>query len=306
MHNAASTLRIVIERNRNEMETLNNETNLRHQKVYFEDKNLIHPNQEIIELGQNIYKFIKYNIYCRPKDKNKYKNYLIFKLNNLIMADRAGLNLVYSRDRNNYIKKYCCEENKSFFELGVVTAVSDQLESKFYIKQTKGKLNLYNKGGHMTIVEIRPKLKKIFSTIILHSIERSEKIEQIVLRNKKILKLKNGREVTIKNSVCYKDTDHERIPIMRRELCEIYQFYKQQDLAGFLPDHVSAEQPELLKYLNQYNRTGRIKLIRYPDGHYFTVIDRMVKRIFNDGTFLHGGGYIASGRISQGNSVSTY
>jgi hypothetical protein len=280
---------IITERNENEMETQNNEIHARYQKVYLEDKTLIHPNREIIELGHNIFTIIEYNIRCPSKDKKKYKSYLIFKLHNLIMADSVGVNLIYSRDRNNYIKKYCCEENKPFWERCVVTTVSDLLESNFYIKQIIGKFNLYNQNRHMTIVEIRPKLRQLISIIRLQNIERSEKIEQIELRNKKTIKLKNGNEVTIKNSVCYKDTDHERIPIMRRELSEIYQFYKQQDLGGFLPDQVSAEHPELIKLLKQYHRTGRIKMIRYPDGCYFTILDRMVRRIFNDGKFLHGG-----------------
>ena len=257
--------------------------------VHFEDKYLIKPSKEIQCLGNEIFHNIENEIQCRPKDKEKYFNYLNFKLNNLIIANRLDQPLIYSRDRNNYIKKYCCEENKHFWELCVVTVVSDLLESNFFIKQTIGKFNLYNLNRHMTIVETRPNLKERLSTIKLHNIERSEMIEQIELRKKKTIKLKNGKEVTIKNSVFYKDTDHKLIPKMRRELSDIYQFYKNQDLSGFLPDQVLAEHPELLKYLNQYHRTGKIKLTKTADGHYFTIIHRMVRRIFNDGTFLHGG-----------------
>jgi hypothetical protein len=141
----------------------------------------------------------------------------------------------------------------------------------------------------MTIVELSPKLKQMLFTIKEIGIHYSERIEQIELREKKIVTLKNGKEIKVKKSICYKDTDYERIPIMKRELSEIYQFYKQQDLSGFLSDHVSAEQPELLKVLKQYNRTGKIKLIKNDDGYYFTIIHRMVRRIFNNGTFLHGG-----------------
>jgi hypothetical protein len=271
------------------MESLTKATLAKHSKAYFEDKCLIKPSKEIQSIGNEIFRIIENGIQCSQKEKVKYYNYLNFKLNNLAIANSLKNHLVYSRDKNKYLKKYCCEENKSFWELAVVTTVSDLMESNFFIKQTKGKLHLYNPNRHMTIVELRPKLKQMLFTIKDIGIHYSERIEQIELREKKIVTLKNGKEIKVKKSIGYKDTDHERIPIMRRELSEIYQFYKQQDLSGYLSDHVSAKQPELLKVLKQYNRTGKIKLTKTLDGYDFTIIHRMVRRIFNNGTFLHGG-----------------
>jgi hypothetical protein len=260
-----------------------------HSNAYFENKYLIKPSSEIQSIGNEIFQIIEHGIKCRLKEKEKYYKYLNFKLNNLAIANNLNNYLVYSRDKNKYLKKYCCEENISFWELCVVTTVSDLLESHFFIKQTKGKFNLYNPKRHMTIVELRPKLKEMLFTIKEINIKYSERMEQIELREKKIVTLKNGIEIKVKKSIIYKDTDHKRIPIMRRELSEIYEFYKQQDLSGFLPDHVSAVQPELLKVLKQYNRTGKIKLTKTLDGYDFTIIHRMVRRVFNNGTFLHGG-----------------
>jgi len=42
-------------------------------------------------------------------------------------------------------------------------------------------------------------------------------------------------------------------------------------------------------WLIKYHATGRISITQKLTGCYFTVRDRMVKRIFNDGSFLNGG-----------------
>jgi len=258
-------------------------------KVHFEDKNLIDPPDEIIDIGNEIIEIIEPTIRCKKKEIDKCKKYLIFKLHNIALSFNAGLLLAYSRDKNRYIKKYCCHENRSFWELKVVTRISDALESYYFIKQIKGNYNQLETKRLMTLVEVRPRLHEKLNTISLKYIKRSEKIEQIELRIKNITSSKNGKNITTSTLIAYKDTDDPRIPIMKRELTKIFNFYKQQNINGFIDSHVLAENPLMHDWLLKYHSTGRISIKEEPNGCYFTIRDRMVKRIFNDGSFLNGG-----------------
>jgi len=140
-------------------------------KVHFEDKNLIDPPDEIINIGNEIIEIIEPTIRCKKKEIDKCKKYLIFKLHNIALSFNAGLLLAYSRDKNRYIKKYCCQENRSFWELKVVTSISDALESYYFIKQIKGNYNQLETKRLMTLVEVSPRLQGEYNTISVKSIK---------------------------------------------------------------------------------------------------------------------------------------
>ena len=253
--------------------------------VVWENNRFIEPSPQLLSLAEQIFDLINYSLQYQKKDKDKYFDYLAFKLNNLYSAYRSGCNLAYPRDSRVYLKKYCAEENRHFWTYSIISNVSDALEANLYIRHFKGN----NLIGYRTVALIRPNLLKELSRINLIKIKLSDKLNPIELRRREGIKRPDGKIEYRKFPVSYKDDQDERIPKMRLELGEIYRFYKNQDLSGFISAAALSDNPEYLKRLIQYNSTGKVDLVKRHDGIHFTIVDRWVKRIFNNSTFINGG-----------------
>jgi len=253
--------------------------------VVCENNRYIEPSTQLLSLADQIFNIIDYRLGYKKKEKQKYFDCLVFRLNNLYSAFKSECNLAYSRDSRVYLKKYCAAENKHFWEYSAISDVSDALEANLYIRQIKGN----NIIGYRTIAIIRPSLSKILDCIRPYKIKLSDNLNPIELRKREKSIAPDGKTKYRKFPISYKDDQDERIPKMRKELGNIYNYYKNQDLAGFIPDSVLSNNLEFVKILNQYNNTGKIDLLQRYDGMYFTIVDRWVKRIFNNSTFNNGG-----------------
>jgi len=258
--------------------------------VIFEDNRLISPPSAIVELANEIFKSVKYSLnYCRNHE-HKYEDYLSFKLHNLLIATKCNRNLVYSRDQNYYKKKYSCDENKHFWERAIVKDASDVLERLWYIKQVKGQRAMHDMLGFRTRAISRRRLVERLDKISIGNVIRSDNIETIVLRDRKKVLKKGNQKIIKRIEMYYNDEDYCRIPKMREELSLIYNYYKEQDLVGFLPIDIAEKNQRLVnEFLNIYNRTGKIELFENPTGYHFSINERTVRRIFNEGTFFNGG-----------------
>lgn len=264
------------------------------ENVFFENNRLINPPSQIVKLSEILFVNIKSYLNHLKRDEYKYLDCLTFKLHNLLLAYTSIKHLVYSRDKNYYLKKYSCKENRHFWEKKIIIDVTDALEKSWYIRQIIGRRRQFHMQGFRTTVTILPWLSEKFEDIHLGSIQLSENIDQIELRDRKerCVKRKNGNKILVidKPKKFFRDSQHFRIPQMRVQLNRIYKFYKKQDLRGFLPYSVAAKNHKLVtEFLYPYRDTGRIELIERPKGYLFKIKDRWIRRIFNDGTFLHGG-----------------
>ena len=258
--------------------------------VICENNRSIEPSSQLLSLADKVFEMISSNMEYRRKDKNRYFDCLAFKLNHLYCAYRSGCNLAYSRDSKFYLKKYCADENRHFWEYSIISEVTDALETGLYIRQIKGN----NLIGYRTIAVIRPFLSEELRKIVPYKVKLSDNLNPIELRKREKIIGTYGHIEYRKVPISYKDDQDERIPKIRQELGEIYTFYKNQDLAGFIPAPILTKNPEYIKILSQYNNTGRIDLESQQEGVHFKIIDRWVKRIFNNSTFENGGRLYAS------------
>ena len=103
--------------------------------VTFEDNQLINPPRKIVKLSNEIFFNIESQLQFYKKDEQKFRDYLTFKLYNLLLAFKSGEMLVYSRDYNIYRKFDSCDQNRHFWEWKIITSVSDALDNGFYVKQ---------------------------------------------------------------------------------------------------------------------------------------------------------------------------
>lgn len=261
-----------------------------YEDIIFEDNRLISPPPAIVELSNEIFQSLKSNFHCNKRDEYKYKDYLTFKLYNLLIASKCNRYLVYSLDQNYYKKKYSCDDNKHFWEREIVKDASDALERLWFIKQVKGLRTDFNKPGFRTRAIIQKRLLERLQKISIGNVRRSDNIETIVLRDRKRVLREGNRKIIERIDLCYRDTDHFRIPTMRHELPLIYNFYKKQDLVGFLSSEVAEKNQKLVNdFLIPYKQTGKIELFEGSMGYHFSINERTVRRIFNEGTFLNGG-----------------
>ena len=247
--------------------------------VLFENNRLINPPSQIVELSDTLFVNIKSHLNYLKRDEYKYTDCLTFKLHNLLLAYKSIKQLVYSRDKNYYLKKYSCKENRHFWEKKIITDVTDGLEKSFYLRQVIGRRTQFHIQGFRTTVTILPWLSERLEDIHVRSIQLSENIDQIELRDRKerCVERKNGNKIFVidKPKKFYKDTQHFKIPQMRLELDRIYKFYKKQDLRGFLPYSVAAKNDKLVtEFLYPYSATGRIDLLERPKGYLFKIKDR--------------------------------
>jgi hypothetical protein len=226
--------------------------------VVFEDNRYIEPPPQLLSLAEHIFDMIESKLEYSKKDRNIFFDSLSFKLNNLISAYRSNCNLVYSRDSKLYLKKYCTTENKHFWSSSILSKVSDALEAGFYIRQIKGN----NLIGYRTVALIRPYLANELRQIIPYKIKMSDNLDSIELRRREEIIRTDGKIKYRQIPMSYKDGQDNRIPMIRQELAEIYKFYKNQDIAGFIPDFISSTNPEYAKRLNQYDATGKIDIVR--------------------------------------------
>lgn len=255
--------------------------------VTFEDNQLINPPRKIVKLSNEIFFNIESQLQFYKKDEQKFRDYLTFKLYNLLLAFKSGEMLVYSRDYNIYRKFYSCDQNRHFWEWKIITSISDALDNGFYVKQFIGKRKTKITRGFRTRVSILPSLAKKLKGIEVERIERSDNLNPIELRKR----AEHGdHQIPVK----YNDNDDPYIPKMRNELNQIYGYYKNQNLAGFVPNNILNQNLQFTKYLKDCDTTGRITSEPEKDGQYFTIEDRWVRRIFNEGTFLNGGRLYAS------------
>jgi hypothetical protein len=253
--------------------------------VVFENNRIIEPPPQMLSLTKEIFDMIQSRLDFMTKDRNKYFDCLAYKLSNLYGAYRSGCSLVYPRDSTIYVKRNCPEENRHFWNRSIITDICDALKDAMYIKQVIGN----NLLGYRTIAIIRPFLYEKFRDIRPYKIKLSDKLDPIELRRRDKKKQADWRVKYKQIPISYKDSQDPCIPDMRNELRSIYRYYKNQDLAGFIPSTVISANPKYLIILNQCNNTGKIESMQRQDGVYFRMSDRWVKRIFNNSTFINGG-----------------
>ena len=107
-----------------------------------------------------------------------------------MLAYKSIKQLVYSRDKNYYLKRYSCKENRHFWEKKIITDVTDGLEKSFYLRQVIDRRTQFHIKGLRTTVTILPWFSERLEDIHIRSIQLSENIDQIELRDRKLLQYK--------------------------------------------------------------------------------------------------------------------
>jgi hypothetical protein len=257
-----------------------------------ENNRLINPPAEVLRLSGMIYLQIKPFLEKEKKLRPKYRDYLTFKLQNLLVAHQSSKLLAYSRDYNFYRKFYSCKENQHFWNYMVVIQVSDALMKAGYIRQKLGYRGYFYNKGICTIITQEMKLLELLMNISSKCPTLSNNRNPIELRKK--AKRKRATKKKGQVPILYKETDHPYLPKIRRELKLIQDFYNKQKIGGFVPTSDLTEDVSLLHEIKNLHRFGKIRLQTKSNGYEFIIVDRLVRRIFQNGTFLNGGRLYAS------------